>query len=44
MINGQAVSEAQMCQAFAAVDAARQDISLTYFFEFGTLAAFVVVC
>lgn len=38
-INGQPVSEAAMCEAFAAIDAAREEISLTYF-EFGTLAAF----
>jgi dihydrofolate synthase/folylpolyglutamate synthase len=33
-----AVSDAALCEAFARVDAARGDISLTYF-EFGTLAA-----
>jgi len=33
-----AVSDAALCEAFAHVDAARGDISLTYF-EFGTLAA-----
>ena len=38
-INGQEVSEAQLCVAFTAVEAARADISLTYF-EMGTLAAF----
>ena len=38
-INGQPVSDDQLCEAFAAIDAARGDISLTYF-EFGTLAAF----
>jgi dihydrofolate synthase/folylpolyglutamate synthase len=32
------VSDAALCEAFARVDAARGDISLTYF-EFGTLAA-----
>lgn len=32
------VDDAQWCEAFARVDEARQDISLTYF-EFGTLAA-----
>lgn len=37
-IDGVAVSDAQMCQAFAAVYAALGEISLTYF-EFGTLAA-----
>lgn len=38
VIAGQAVSDEALCAAFAAVDAARGDISLTYF-EFGTLAA-----
>lgn len=37
-IDGQPVSEDQVCQAFAAIDQARGDISLSYF-EFGTLAA-----
>ena len=37
-IDGQPVDDAFICQAFAAIDAARGDISLTYF-EFGTLAA-----
>ena len=37
-IHGIAVEDAALCQAFAAVDAARLDTSLTYF-EFGTLAA-----
>jgi len=37
-IAGQPVSDAQLCEAFAAVEAARQEVSLT-FFEFGTLAA-----
>ncbi len=37
-INGEPVSEALVCDAFAAIDYARQDISLSYF-EFGTLAA-----
>ena len=37
-IAGQPVSDEALCQAFATVDAARGDISLTYF-EFGTLAA-----
>ncbi|HEX7380778.1 MAG TPA: bifunctional tetrahydrofolate synthase/dihydrofolate synthase [Nevskiaceae bacterium] len=32
------VSDAQLCRAFAAVEQARGDVSLTYF-EFGTLAA-----
>ena len=37
-IAGEQLSEADHCAAFAAVEAARGDISLTYF-EFGTLAA-----
>ena len=37
-INGEPASDAEICEAFARVDTARQDISLTYF-EFGTLAA-----
>lgn len=37
-IDGQPVSDADLCAAFAAIDQARGDISLTYF-EFGTLAA-----
>ncbi|MFT3930544.1 MAG: bifunctional tetrahydrofolate synthase/dihydrofolate synthase [Spongiibacteraceae bacterium] len=37
-IDGIAVSDAQLCDAFSAVHAALGDISLTYF-EFGTLAA-----
>ena len=35
---GQMVSDDELCRAFARVDQARDDISLTYF-EFGTLAA-----
>lgn len=38
-MNGLDVNDADLCRAFAAVEAARQDTSLT-FFEFGTLAAF----
>ncbi len=38
-IDGVEASDAQLCEAFAAVDAARSDVSLTYF-EMGTLAAF----
>lgn len=38
MIAGAAVGDDELCQAFAAVDAARGEQSLT-FFEFGTLAA-----
>lgn len=37
-INGRSVDEAMVCDAFAAIDSARGDTSLTYF-EFGTLAA-----
>jgi len=38
-INGAQADDQSICDAFAAIDAARGDISLTYF-EFGTLAAF----
>ncbi|MBH3430630.1 bifunctional tetrahydrofolate synthase/dihydrofolate synthase [Pseudomonas alkylphenolica] len=38
-IDGREASDQQLCEAFAAVEAARGDISLTYF-EAGTLAAF----
>jgi dihydrofolate synthase/folylpolyglutamate synthase len=38
-IAGSEASDAQLCEAFAAVEAARGEISLTYF-EMGTLAAF----
>ena len=37
-LDGQDVSDGDLCRAFAAIEAVRQDISLT-FFEFGTLAA-----
>lgn len=37
-VNGHAASDGDLCLSFAAVEAARGDISLTYF-EFGTLAA-----
>lgn len=37
-INGDAVDDAALCDAFARIDAARGEISLSYF-EFGTLAA-----
>jgi dihydrofolate synthase/folylpolyglutamate synthase len=37
-IAGVEVSDAELCAAFAAIEAARADIALTYF-EFGTLAA-----
>ncbi len=43
-LNGQPVSDAALCAAFARVEAARQvagDVALTYF-EFGTLAAWEV--
>jgi len=39
LINGVEASDASLCEAFARVEQARGDISLTYF-EFGTLAAF----
>ena len=38
LVGGTEVSEAELCAAFARVDAARDEVSLTYF-EFGTLAA-----
>jgi dihydrofolate synthase/folylpolyglutamate synthase len=38
-IGDRLASDAELCEAFAAVEAARGDISLTYF-EMGTLAAF----
>ena len=37
-INGREAEDAELCEAFAAVDAARAGVPLTYF-EFGTLAA-----
>lgn len=37
-LNGKPVEDEAICEAFAAIDAARGDVSLTYF-EFGTLAA-----
>ena len=40
-LNGQPVDDALICDAFARIDAARGDTSLTYF-EFGTLAAFQI--
>ncbi len=40
-LQGQEVSDAQLCAAFEAIDQARAEISLTYF-EFGTLAALVI--
>lgn len=38
-LDGRLASDEELCQAFAAVEAARGEISLTYF-EMGTLAAF----
>ena len=40
-VDGAPVSETEVCQAFAAIDAASGDISLTYF-EYGALAALEV--
>lgn len=40
-INGVPASDLQICHAFAQIDAARKDISLTYF-EFATLAAAII--
>lgn len=40
-VNGAPASDMQICHAFAQIDAARQDISLTYF-EFATLAAAII--
>lgn len=37
-VNGELASDAALCSAFAAVEAVRGEVSLTYF-EFGTLAA-----
>jgi len=37
-INGSAIEDAVLCEAFERIDQARGDVSLTYF-EFGTLAA-----
>lgn len=37
-VDGVPASETEICQAFASIDAASADVSLTYF-EFGTLAA-----
>jgi len=41
-INGQAVSDDMLLQAFGQVEAARGNVSLSYF-EFGTLAAFSIL-
>ncbi len=40
-VNSEPASDAQICQAFARIDVARQEISLTYF-EFATLAAALI--
>lgn len=40
-VNGEPAGDAQICHAFARIDAARQEISLTYF-EFATLAAALI--
>lgn len=40
-IDGEPVNDAELCGAFARIDAASSDISLTYF-EFGTLAALLI--
>jgi dihydrofolate synthase/folylpolyglutamate synthase len=37
-VQGEAVSDAEICRAFAAIDAARAEITLSYF-EYGALAA-----
>ena len=42
-INNQTISDSDLCLAFAAVEAARSDIALTYF-EMGTLAAMWHFC
>jgi dihydrofolate synthase/folylpolyglutamate synthase len=41
-INGELLTNAQHCAAFARVEQARAEVSLTYF-EFGTLAAMVLI-
>ena len=40
-VNAENADDASICEAFAAIEAARQEISLTYF-EFATLAAFYI--
>jgi dihydrofolate synthase / folylpolyglutamate synthase len=42
-IAGEEASDARLCDAFAQVDEARGEITLTYF-EFGTLAALLLFC
>ena len=41
-INGEDVSDQQLCDAFAQIEAARGDVRLTYF-EYGSLAAFLIL-
>jgi dihydrofolate synthase / folylpolyglutamate synthase len=41
-VNGELLTDALHCKAFARVEQARADVSLTYF-EFGTLAAMVLI-
>ena len=41
-IGGEQIDEHRFCNAFAAIDRARGDTSLTYF-EFGTLAVFLIM-
>ncbi len=41
VVSGEPVDDAPICHAFAAIDLAREDISLTYF-EFATLAAMLL--
>ncbi len=41
-IGGEQIDEHRFCKAFAAIDSARGDTSLTYF-EFGTLAVFLIM-
>lgn len=41
-INGEEVSDRQICESFDRIDQARKEISLTYF-EFGTLAAIDII-
>jgi dihydrofolate synthase/folylpolyglutamate synthase len=42
-IDGVEAADAAICDAFARIDAARGDVTLTYF-EFGTLAALTCSC
>ncbi len=41
-LNGEEVSDQEICESFERIDQARRDISLTYF-EFGTLAAIDII-